>query len=205
MIFLRLFWDYFKIALFTIGGGYAMLPLVRQELVGVYVDEVLFLDLLAISEATPGPFIINMATFIGMEAGMNYGGVFFGLLGSVAATAGAVMPSFVIVSIVTKVIVHFKANKTVQGVLYGIRPVAVGLVISALLMVTLTVIWPGVDTTNLAESSFGGFEWISLAMLAVFMALSFVKIKGKRIDSIPLIIFSAILGLVVFGALGLKG
>lgn len=201
MIFLRLFWDYFKIALFTIGGGYAMLPLVRQELVGVYVDEMLFLDLLSISEATPGPFIINMATFIGMEVGVNQGGVLLGFLGAVAATAGAAMPSLIIVIIVTKLIVRFKASKIVQGTLYGLRPVVVGLVLSALLSVLLTVVWPGVDTRDLAGSNFGGFEWVSLILLGVFFGLSFIKIKGKRIDSIPLIVFSAVVGIVVFGAL----
>lgn len=203
MIFLQLFWTYFKIGLFTIGGGYAMLPLIRQQVIGVYVTEQLFWNMLAVSEATPGPFAINLATFVGMNVGINQGGVMLGFFGALVATTAVILPSLIIVTIVSKLFIKFKNSKLVQGALYGIRPVVVGLVFSALIMVTLTLILPNVKLDDLANSSAVGFDYVSLIFLAVFTALSFIKIKGKRINPLVLIGVSAVIGIILFAFIGL--
>ncbi|MDD4832697.1 MAG: chromate transporter, partial [Clostridia bacterium] len=117
MIFLQLFWTYFKIGLFTIGGGYAMLPLIRQQVIGVYVSEQLFWNMLAVSEATPGPFAINLATFVGMNVGINQGGIMLGFFGAFVATTAVILPSLIIVTIVSKLFIRFKNSKLVQGAL----------------------------------------------------------------------------------------
>ncbi|HRX14628.1 MAG TPA: chromate transporter [Eubacteriales bacterium] len=203
MIFLQLFWTYFKIGLFTIGGGYAMLPLIRQQVIGVYVSEQLFWNMLAVSEATPGPFAINLATFVGMNVGINQGGIMLGFFGAFVATTAVILPSLIIVTIVSKLFIRFKNSKLVQGALYGIRPVVVGLVFSALIMVTLTLILPNVKLDDLANSSTVGFDYVSLIFLAAFTALSFIKIKGKRVNPLILIGVSAVAGIVLFAFIGL--
>lgn len=203
MIFLQLFWTYFKIGLFTIGGGYAMLPLIRQQVIGVYVSEQLFWNMLAVSEATPGPFAINLATFVGMNVGINQGGIMLGFFGAFVATTAVILPSLIIVTIVSKLFLRFKNSKLVQGALYGIRPVVVGLVFSALIMVMLTLILPKVKLDDLANSSIVGFDYVSLIFLAVFTALSFIKIKGKRVNPLILIGVSAVAGIVLFAFIGL--
>jgi len=203
MIFLQLFWTYFKIGLFTIGGGYAMLPLIRQQVIGIYVSEQLFWNMLAVSEATPGPFAINLATFVGMNVGLNQGGIMLGFFGALVATTAVILPSLIIVTIVSRLFIKFKNSKLVQGALYGIRPVVVGLVFSALIMVTLTLILPNVKLDDLANSSAVGFDYVSLIFLAVFTALSFIKIKGKRINPLVLIGVSAVIGIILFAFIGL--
>ncbi len=198
--FLNLFWTYFKIGLFTIGGGYAMLPMVRQQVIGIYVDEELFYNMLAVSEATPGPFAINLATFVGMNVGAPYG-IFYGLIGAVIATFAVVLPSLVIIMIVSQIVVRFKTSSVVQGVLYGIRPVVVGLVISALTTVLLTLVLPNVNLANISGSSTKDFDLPSLILVILFMGISFIRIKGKKIHPILLILISAVVGIVLFGVL----
>ncbi len=110
MIYLTLFWEYFKIGLFTIGGGYAMLPLVTQivEKYGWLTDAEL-LNFIGIAESTPGPFAINLATFIGIKVGATAGlGVFGSILGAVIATFAVVLPSLVIIIVVTKLFDKFR-------------------------------------------------------------------------------------------------
>ncbi|MDD4832532.1 MAG: chromate transporter, partial [Clostridia bacterium] len=98
---------------------------------------------------------------------------------------------------------RFKNSKLVQGALYGIRPVVVGLVFSALIMVMLTLILPKVKLDDLANSSTAGFDYVSLIFLAVFTTLSFIKIKGKRVNPLILIGVSAVAGIVLFAFIGL--
>ena len=100
MIFLKLFLTFFKIGLFTFGGGYAMLPLMQQEvLANEWLSESEIINFIAVSESTPGPFAINMATYIGSETG--------GILGSVCATLGVVLPSFIVILLVARFFMAF--------------------------------------------------------------------------------------------------
>ena len=151
MVFLTLFWEYFKIGLFTIGGGYAMLPMVQQviEKYGWLTRKEL-INFIGVSESTPGPFAINLATFVGINVGSQTSlGIFGGFLGAAVATFAVVLPSLIIIIIVTKLFQKFRTNKYVQGVLYGIRPVVVGRILSAVLSVGCAVILPNLNFTSI--------------------------------------------------------
>lgn len=205
MIYLILFWEYFKIGLFTIGGGYAMLsfviPVVEQR--GWMTSNELY-DFIAIAESTPGPFAINLATFVGIKVGSTAGlGVFGSILGAFVATFAVVLPSLVIIIIVTKLFDKFRSSKYVQGVLYGVKPVVVGLILSAALVVACQAVLPALKLKAIDKSGFAEFNWISLILVAAFIPLSNIKIKGKKIHPIILIVFSAILGILLFGVANL--
>ena len=117
MIFLDLFWTFFKIGLFTFGGGYAMLPLIQAavEEHGWLSTETL-LNFVAVSESTPGPFAVNIATYIGSELA--------GIAGAACATLGVVLPSFVIILIVARCFRRFRASRIVAGIMTGLKPAA---------------------------------------------------------------------------------
>ena len=130
LTYLTLFWEYFKIGLFTIGGGYAMLPLVTQ-IVDRHSEwnfsEQQLINFIGIAESTPGPFAINLATFVGNTVGSQTDlGAFGGILGAFVATVAVVLPSLIIIIVVTILFDRFKTNKYVQGALRGIKPVVVG-------------------------------------------------------------------------------
>lgn len=206
MIYLTLFWEYFKIGLFTIGGGYAMLPLVTQivEKYG-WLTNAELLNFIGIAESTPGPFAINLATFIGVKVGGTTSlGVFGSILGAFVATFAVVLPSLIIIIVVTKLFQKFQSSKYVQGVLYGIKPVVVGLILSALLTVGCQVVLPKLSLKAIEKDGFAEFNWISLILVAVFVPLSQVKIRKKKIHPIVLIVLSAVLGIVLFGVFNLS-
>ena len=206
MIYLTLFWEYFKIGLFTIGGGYAMLPLVTQIVLRRgWLTEDQLISFIGIAESTPGPFAINLATFVGNTVGMTTGlGVFGGILGSVIATVAVVLPSLVIIVVVTILFEKFKSSKYVQGALKGIKPVVVGLILSAVMTVGSKVILPELNFKNITAHGFSQFNWISLIIVALMVPLSQVKIKRKKIHPIYLILLSAVAGVVVFGAFNIQ-
>ena len=206
MIYLLLFWEYFKIGLFTIGGGYAMLPMVIQivEKHQWLTTDQLY-NFIGVAESTPGPFAINLATFVGTMVGNNQFGFWGGVLGAVVATFGVVLPSLVIIIIVSKLLERFKTSKHVQGVLYGIRPVVVGLVLSALIGIATNVVLPNVDLTDIPSSNLTPFNWVSLIMMCAFLPLSKIKIKGKKVHPIFMILLSAGLGVLLFGVCKIPG
>ena len=202
MIFLQLFWEYFKVGLFTIGGGYAMLPMVTQIVLRhEWLTEAELINFVGVAESTPGPFAINLATFVGSTVGYSSGlGVFGAILGSVVATFAVVLPSLIIIIVVTVLFEKFKSSKYVKGALSGIRPVVVGLVLSAVVTVGCKVILPNLKLTAIDKDGFSQFNWISLIIIAAFLPLSQIKIKKKKIHPIFLILASAVVGVVIFGA-----
>lgn len=206
MIYLILFWEYFKIGLFTIGGGYAMLPLVTQIVQQRgWLTNAELLNFIGIAESTPGPFAINLATFVGVKVGATAGlGAFGSILGALVATFAVVLPSLVIIIVVTKLFDKFRSSKYVQGVLYGIKPVVVGLILSALLAVFCQVVLPALNLKAITGDGFAEFNWISLILVAAFVPLSQIKIRKKKLHPIILIVFSAVLGIIIFGAFNLS-
>ncbi len=128
MIYLQLFWEFFKVGLFTVGGGLASLPFLYNisDKTGWYSHAQLA-DMIAISESTPGPIGINMATYVGFTSA--------GVFGSVLATLGFIIPSIIIVSIISGFLKKFSENKFVKGAFYGLRAVSVALICSALVSV----------------------------------------------------------------------
>lgn len=132
MIYLKLFWEFLKIGLFTFGGGYAMLPLIEETvLANGWLSKQQLVDFIAVSESTPGPFAVNISTYIGERMG--------GIPGALCATAGVVLPSFLIILIVARCYEKFKKSKIVNGCLSGLRPAVVALIGSAALSVGSSV------------------------------------------------------------------
>ncbi|MCM1043548.1 MAG: chromate transporter [Corallococcus sp.] len=206
MEFLLLFWEYFKIGLFTIGGGYAMIPMVKQMVLEHgWISNAEMLNFIAVSESTPGPFAINVATFVGMEVGKSTSlGLFGGFLGAGIATFAVVLPSLIIIVIVTKLFDKFRTNRFVEGALAGIRPVVVGLIFSAVISVGGSVILPSLDFTAISGDGFGKFNYVSAIMMVCIAPLGFIKIKGKKINPVILILLSALIGILLFGVFNLE-
>lgn len=182
MIYFELFWTFFKIGLFTFGGGYAMLPLIQKEVLAhnwISSDELV--NFVAVSESTPGPFAVNMSTYIGSEMG--------GILGSLCATLGVVLPSFIIILIVAKCYEKFKNSSIVKGCMSGLKPTVIGLIGSAVISIALTVLFPASITLSVFTSL---AFYISVAIFLVMAVLSF-----KKVHPILIILMSAAIGIAV--------
>lgn len=135
MIILQLFLTFALIGAFSFGGGYAMLPLIQREVVENHHWFTLqeFSDILAISEMTPGPIAINSATFVGYKIA--------GIFGSIAATIGVVLPSFIIILVIAKIVIKNKDNPYFQGAFSGLRPIVVAMITSAAIMLAQDIIF----------------------------------------------------------------
>jgi len=190
MIFLELFITFFKIGLFTFGGGYAMIPLMQQEVVGnQWLTLTELTNVIAISQSTPGPFAVNVATFVGMGMG--------GLLGALIAALAVVLPSFIIILIIAKVFTNFQNNKWVQGALFGMRPVVIGLIASAVfLLMSNELIVQGAEITNLQVL----MKSLQYKEIIIFAGCTFIYFKFK-LHPIQLILISGGLGMLFFGVL----
>ena len=196
MIFFNLFLTFLKIGLFTIGGGYAMLPMIRNEVVlsWQWITEESFVNFIGIAESTPGPFAINMATFVGYHTA--------GVLGSLCATVGVVLPSFLIINIIAKQFSKFNNSKLVKNMFWGFKPVVAGLILSAAVTLCVSAILPNVSFKNF-NFDFSNFDAWALGIFIVIFALSHIKIKGKKTHPFVLVITSAVLGIIIYGALPL--
>ncbi len=181
MIYLELFLTFFRIGLFTFGGGYAMLPLIQDAVIeNGWLSEEAVVNFIAVSESTPGPFAINIATYVGIETG--------GFLGAVCSTLGVVLPSFIVILIVARVYKKFQESKTVNGCMTGLRPAVIGLIAAAVITIGTTVFFP--NGYALADLNFYNMA-VSLA-IAVLGTFLIFKIK---IHPILLIVISAALGI----------
>lgn len=137
MIYLKLIWSYLKIGLFGFGGGYAMLSLIQREIViPGWITEKMFTDIVAISQMTPGPIGINSATYIGYSAPLmaGYTNPLWGILGSVVCTLTVVLPSFMLVAWTSHYIRRNRESVVIRGIFAGLRPVVIGLIASAALL-----------------------------------------------------------------------
>ncbi len=196
MIFPELFFTFFMIGAFTVGGGYAMLPFIQSEVLAKgWMENEILTNFIAVSESTPGPFAINIATYIGSVKGGEVGGVAGSILGSFCATLGVVLPSFIIILIVARIFEAFKRNKYVRGIMNGLRPAVVGLIGAAVLSVALTVFIPnGWDPQILKSAA----TYISLGTFLTMTVLAF-----KKVHPIIIICISAVIGIVAGYALQL--
>ncbi len=190
MAFLELFATFFMIGAVTFGGGYAMLPMI-QEQVGLRWGDIIsaenLVNFVAVSESTPGPFAINMATYIGSAVGGQNGSALLSVFGSFCATMGVVMPSFIVILIVAKCYEKFKTNRIVKGCMTGLKPAVVGLIGGAIVSVVFTVFFPaGVTLTVFNDPSF----YVSLGIFVTMLILAF-----KKIHPIILICISAVVGI----------
>ena len=190
MIFLQLCLTFFKIGLFTIGGGYAMIPLIESELVHSHgwVSREQVLNIFGISESTPGPFAINTATYVGSLLGSDHG-VWGSILGAAAATLGVVLPSFLIILIVARFYEKYKQSRIVRGCMSGLKPAAVGLIGAAILKAVGDALIP-VGATLLTAVSGPDF-YVTVGIFALTVTLAF----WKKVHPIWLILLSAVLGI----------
>ena len=188
MIYLKLFLTFFEIGTFTFGGGYAMISLIRDKALAYgWLSEEELLNMIAVAESTPGPIAVNMATFVGSTQG--------GILGSLLATLGVVLPSFIIILLISAFIRNFLKFKGVQAFLRGVRPCIVALILATAITMALGTL---VGFTTFS----GGFDvdikGIIIFLILLGLAFVFKKIKKKKPSPILMIIISACLGILFY-------
>lgn len=187
MIYLRLIWSYLKIGLFGFGGGYAMLSLIEREIVGPgWITEKMFTDIVAISQMTPGPIGINSATYIGYVAPLHAGfdSPLWGLLGSLVCTLVVVLPSFLLVSYTSHYISRHRESAVIRGIFTGLRPVVIGLIASAALL--------------LMNGENFGYENKDILISVAIALASLATVLFTKIHPIVVIIASGIAGFIIY-------
>lgn len=176
--YLKLIWAYLKIGLFGFGGGYAMLSLIQNEVVGSgWITTQVFTDIVAISQMTPGPIGINSATYIGYV-------VTHSIFGSIAATSAVVIPPYILVLMANHYISEHKNSPYIKGAFMGLRPVVVGLIASAALL--------------LMNSENFGYALTDRIISIIICITSFCVVYFTRIHPILVIIMAGFIGLLVF-------
>ena len=178
-LYLDLFFAFLKMGFFAIGGGYAMLPLIRQEVIGHgWMNNSELINFLAVSESTPGSMSVNMAAYVGLKAG--------GITGLLSAVSGVIFPSFLIMLLVAIFYDRFIRNKAIAYVLEGLKPVVVGMIASAVISVGEEVFFPKGEDMLFGPLS----SYISVFIFLICLAMNHFK-KGP----IAIIAVSAILGI----------
>lgn len=171
-ILIKLYFVFLKIGTFSFGGGYAMLPFMQSEIVenNCWISMSQFSDIIGISQMTPGPVAINSATFVGYKVG--------GVAGSVVATLGVITTSFILVTIINKILDKFKESITVKAMLAGMRPILIALIIYAFI--------------DLAKESYVDLKSIIITIIIGIILVS------KKVHPILVIVIAAILGLIFY-------
>ena len=176
MIFLKLFIEFFKTGLFAIGGGMATLPFLYELTKYGWYTMPELMDMIAVSESTPGPIGVNMATYAGFQAG--------GIFGGIVATTGLVIPSVIIVILVYKFLEKFKGAPLVEHAFYGLRPAVAGLILVACSTLFKTIM-------------FNGGTAVDIKALILFLVLAVCSFKFKKLHPIIFIAAGAILGIIL--------
>lgn len=188
MIYLLLFLAFLKIGAFTFGGGYAMIPLIREAVLSNgWMDESEFLSFIAVAESTPGPIAVNMATFVGSSQG--------GLFGAFCATLGVVLPSFLILLFIASCMKNLLRYKPVKAFLAGVRPCVIGMIFATALTFALHTFF-GIAVWGDGFSP----DIKSLLIFAILLLLGFLfsHFKKKAPSPIFMLLLSAGLGIVFF-------
>lgn len=199
-IYWQLIWAYIKIGIFGFGGGYAMLSLVEKAVVSPgWISETMFTDIVAISQMTPGPIGINSATYIGFVApgsvDPHLSGIGWGLLGSCLATLAVVVPSFFLVLYSSHFIRRHSESGAIKAIFSGLRPVVVGLIASAAIMLMNAANFnPNEETWQLLVN-------ITICALAFVLAYFPIKLGNRTINIHPIliIIMAGIAGFLIYG------
>lgn len=193
-MFIWLVIEFFKTGLFAVGGGLATLPFL-YEIAGKYdwLDPSMMGDMIAVSESTPGPIGVNMATYAGFNAGSGYGGFGYGVLGAVSATFALVLPSLIVIIIVAKFLNKFNENKLVKNAFDGLRPTVCGLIAAAAISVFESACLD-VEKYKLTKKIVDLIDEKAVAMFIVFFVFSSI---AKKCHPIFLIIPAAIIGIIL--------
>ena len=191
MIYWQLFWTFFQVGAVSFGGGYGMISLIREKVIGLgWLSDGELLNMIAVSESTPGPIAVNMATFVGAKQG--------GVPGALLATLGIVLPSFLILLIIAALMRNFLKYKGVQGVLSGVRPCVVGLILATAVTMAGNLLFsfrhwgddPAVDLWGI----------LLFGLIAAGSAV-YRRFRKKAPSPILLILISAGLGMLFYGVL----
>lgn len=193
MIYLQLFLEFFKIGLFCFGGAFGMIPLIEETVVTRgWLTEAEFFNLIGVCESTPGPIAVNTATYVGSVMG--------GPLGSIAATLGVVLPSFLIILLIASVMKNLTDNTYFKGFMKGVKPVVVALILSTGSMLLLKAMgFAGLHKFRVDVIS------IVILVLLVGMYFGITCLRKKKLSAVKIILLSAGLGIVVsvvFEAMG---
>jgi len=186
MIYLHLFLSFLKIGVVSFGGGYGMISLVRETVVGNgWLSDTRMMDFIAVSESTPGPIAVNMATFVGYSQG--------GLLGAILATLGVILPAFIIILLIASLLKGMMKYKGVIAFLEGVRPAVIALIVATGFTMGLTLL------LGLGKNDFSvDVDIMGFVILLIIICVAFVykKVRKKKISPILLIVLSAIISLI---------
>lgn len=184
--YIKLYFIFFKVGLFTIGGGLAAIPLLQEEVLSrSWLSLASFSDMIAVSESTPGPIGVNVATYVGYSQ--------MGIVGSVVATIGLVSPSVIIIMLIARFVMHYRDNKIVDSIFVGLRPAVTGLILSAAFSVALITL-VDIDLfkeTNLVKDLF------NIKAIIMFIVFYVAIVKWKR-HPIFYILAAGLIGVLIF-------
>ena len=185
MIYLELLWSFMKIGLFSFGGGYASVPLIQSQVVDLYhwMDMTEFVDIITISQMTPGPVAINCATFVGIRVG--------GIPGALVATFGCVLPSCIIVLTLAFIYQKYRNVPVIQGILGGLRPAIVALIASAGVSILQLSIYPRTDEAFRLQN----IDWLAIVF---FVLCFFILRKARKLNPIFVMLGAGGVSLVLY-------
>lgn len=182
MIYLKLFWEFIKVSCFTFGGAYGAIALIRDMVVSNgWLSEDRLAYMIAISESTPGPIMVNMATYIGSDQA--------GFWGAVVATVAVVLPAYLVILLVLGILKNTIQNRYVQAVLRGLKPCVTGIVLATGSYMVIGNCWKG-----------NGLDLRAVTLTAVLVGgmIGYKAITKKKLSPIALICISAVLGMIVY-------
>ena len=185
MLLLRLYYEFFKTGLFSIGGGMATIPFLQHmgEATGWFTNQDLTM-MIAVSESTPGPLGVNMATYVGFETA--------GVVGALVATLGVITPGIIIILIIASFLEKFRNNRHVEAVFSGLRPASTALIVSAGLTVAASIFFMA---DNLSPDSFPGVRWPTVLLAAgAFGVMQWTPLK--KLHPVAYIAFAAVVGII---------
>lgn len=188
MLFLQLFYAFFKIGLFGFGGGYAMISMIQGEVVTrhQWLTSTEFTDIIAISQMTPGPIGINSATYVGYSAVVNAGySHTIGILGSIITTGAVVLPSFILMVLISRFFLKYQKHPAVAAVFNGLRPGVVGLLAAAALV--------------LMNGENFGTDYLQIIISTILFVATFITSYYYKTNPILLIVASGIIGYIIYG------
>lgn len=186
----NLFITFLKIGLFTFGGGYSSIPLIAEKLEQFNIDYYQFTDFIAIAESTPGPFAVNIATFIGYH---NYG-----ILGAIVATLGIILPSFIIMMVIVLIINKIRKTHFFKNFLKISTPIILGLILSSTLKITTTNLFNISSFSTMKEDFKVNNLTLLTSIILIFITLIYYKIKKERLAPLKIISTSFIFGLLAY-------
>ena len=186
MIYLELFLGFLKVGFFSFGGGYAAISLIRDVVMDYgWIDEEMLTYMIAVSESTPGPIMVNLATYVGSHQA--------GFLGALIATTSVIMPSFFIILIIMALLKSVLKNKYVQAVLGGLKPCVIGIVLATGIFMLFGSLHGSVSAIKV------NVQAVIIAGILVAAMLGYRYLSKKKLSPIVLIVISAVAGIVVYG------